>query len=209
MKPRSRDKNRPGAVTTLAAMPWGTRTALAALVAALVAGCGSGDDKSIPPDASDQLIAQLHQVEDQVQAGNCELAQGQATQFKTSVENLPGSVDSDTQKDLTKLADNLVALADNPEQCASEGATGESGVAPSESSSTETSTTETPTSTSTTTTTEPEEEQQPSTPSGQGPGESQGNPSPSSQGTGGALGGNGASSGGIGVKPKKGGSANR
>lgn len=199
------------AVTRLAAMPWGTRTALAALVAVLIAGCGSSDDKSIPPDVSGQLIAQLHQVQDQVEAGNCELAQGPASQFQTSVDDLPASVDSDTKKDLAKLADNLVELADNPAQCTS-GATGESGV-PSTSTSTESSTTEstepttTSTETSTSTTTEPEQEQ-PSTPpsQGQGGGESQGGQGTAS-GTG--LGTNAGGSGTIGPKPRHRGSQKR
>ena len=197
------------AVTRLAAMPWGTRTALATLVAVLIAGCGSSDDKSIPPDVSGQLIAQLHQVQDQVEAGNCELAQGPASQFQTSVDSLPSSVDSDTKKDLAKLADNLVELADNPAQCAS-GATGESGVT---STSTESSTTEstepttTSTATSTSTTTEPEQEQ-PSTPpsQGEGGGESQGGQGTA---TGGGLGTEAGGTGGVGVKPRHGGSQKR
>jgi hypothetical protein len=187
-------------------MPWGPRTALAALVAAAITGCGSSDDKSIPPDASDQLIAQLNQVEDQVNAGQCELAQGGATVFKTKVSDLPSSVDSDTQKDLTQLADNLVELADS--QC-NTGASGETGAVPppTESSTTESTETSTTTSTtSTTSTTEPEEEQ-PSTPPSQGP---QGGESQGAQGqgnaTGSGLGTNAGGSGGVGIeKPRQGG----
>jgi hypothetical protein len=205
MTPRSNDKSRPGAITRLAAMPWGTRTALAALVAAAIAGCGSSDDKSIPPDASDQLIAQLNQVEEQVDAGQCELAQGGATVFQTKVGDLPSSVDSDTKKDLSTLADKLVELANN--QCGvATGATGETGAttSPTESSTTESSTeatTSTSTTTSTTSTTEPEEEQ----PAGE---PSQGGGSEGSQGqdTGGgnALGTGAGGSGSGGVKPKGG-----
>ncbi|MFL5870098.1 MAG: FIMAH domain-containing protein [Solirubrobacterales bacterium] len=178
-------------------MPWGPRTALAALVAAVIAGCGSSDDKSIPSDDSGQLIAQLHQVQDQVEAGNCELAQAGAAQFKDSVSNLPASVDSDTKQDLTKLADNLVNLAENPAQCGG-GTTGESGAVTSstESSTTDSSTepTEsTSTTTSTTSTTEPDEEQPPSESSGEG----QGNQGEGNTGPPGNIGGGGSGSGGV------------
>jgi hypothetical protein len=174
-------------------MPWGKRTALAALTAAVLAGCGSSDDKSIPPDTSGQLITQLHQVQDQVTSGNCELAQVGATQFKANVDDLPSSVDSQTSDDLTKLADNLVELTNS--QCN----TGASGVAgatttstSTESSSSTESSTEAPTTTSTTTTSTTEQEQ-PTTPSGGGSEGNQANP-----------GGNviqGGSSGSGGIKP--------
>jgi hypothetical protein len=175
------------------------------LVTAAITGCGSSEDKSIPPDASDQLIAQLNQVEDQVNAGQCELAQGGATVFKTKVSDLPSSVESKTQKDLAQLADNLVELADN--QC-STGASGETGAVPpsTESSTTESTETSTTTSTtSTTSTTEPEQEQPSTTPS-QGPqGEPQGNQGQGNA-TGSGIGTNAGGSGGVGIeKPRQGG----
>jgi len=178
-------------------MPWGKRTALAALAAALLAGCGSSDDKSIPPDASGQLIAQLHSVQDQVSSGNCELAQGGATQFKANVDDLPSSVDSQTKDDLTKLADNLVELTNSQCNTGASGLSGATETTSTESSSSTETSTEEPTTTTSTTTTSTTEQEQP-TPSGGGP---QGNQDQGNGSTGGALGGNGASSGGIGVKP--------
>jgi hypothetical protein len=187
-------------------MPWGKRTALAALAAAVLAGCGSSDDKSIPPDASGQLIAQLHQVQDQVNAGNCEVAKSQATVFKNSVGSLPSSVDSSTKQDLTKLADNLVELASNPAQCASTGATGVSGATSTEGSSTsstesnESTEPETTSSTTTSTTSTAPEESQPSPPTAggeQGNGQAQGNEG----NPGGHVIQGGGSSGSGGIKP--------
>jgi hypothetical protein len=153
-------------VTRLAAMPFGPRKILAALAAAALAlvagGCGS-DDKSIPPSSSDQLLAQLQGVRDQVESGDCELAKTGAIRFKSSVDSLPSDVQSDTKQDLNKLADNLIELTNDPGQCAQEGASGEAGVATTESSTTEESTTsETTTSTTTgeeETTTKPDEVQ--------------------------------------------------
>jgi hypothetical protein len=187
---------RQGTVIRLAAMT-GRRTPLAALAAATVAvavsGCGSGDDDSIPKSASDQLIAQLNEMEGYVNDGDCELAQGQATQFEDSVQGLPSEVDSEVKGDLTKLADNLVELADSDE-CAApeEGATGPSGATTTEPEgepTTESSTT------TTTTTEEPAEEQPPGNQDQQSPPgqseNSQGTPSAENNGAGISGGGSG------------------
>jgi hypothetical protein len=192
-------------VTRLAAMPFGPRTILAALAAGALAlgawGCGSSDDKSIPPSSSDQLLAQLDDVQGQVESGNCEVAKSGAIQFKNSVDGLPSDVDSATKKDLNQLADNLIELTNDPAQCA-QGASGETGPTSTDTSTTEeTTTAESTTTTSTTeeTTTKPEEEAQPAQPEEQPSGEgAQGN-------QGGGITGSGGSSGGIGVKPKGGG----
>jgi hypothetical protein len=198
------------AITRLAAMPWGVRKTSAAIgavaLAIAVAGCGSDEDKTIPPGASDQLIAQLQEVESQVSAGRCELAQGEAQNFRSSVDQLPAEVGVETKEELRELANNLVSLASDPDQCATEeGATGGQGVVPEE---TDTTTTE-PTTTDTTTTeeeepTKPEPEPEPAQPEPsqpeQQPSESQGQGSGE---VGGALGGEGGTEGSTGgVKPK-------
>jgi hypothetical protein len=196
---------RQNVITRLAAMPLGPRKIAAGLavaaLAAASAGCGSGDDKSIPSSESEQLIAQLNEVEAQVSAGRCELAQGGAQQFHESVDQLPSEVDSETKSDLTKLADNLVELANDPGQCGTEeGATSADG-AFTESTTTETSVPETTETTTDETTTKPEEPQpaEPQ-PSDQG---SQGDGSEGSGEVGGDLGGSGSTSGSTGgVKPK-------
>ena len=192
-------------VTRLAAMPFGARRILAVLAAvgALgAAGCGSGDDKSIPPTSSDQLLAQLQAVRDEVRSGDCELAKSRAIQFKGSVDGLPADVQSDTKHDLNQLADNLIELANDPTQCVQEGVTGETGATSTDTSTTEEPTTTTTTSSSTTedTTTKPEEEQ-PAQPEQQPSGEG-------SQGDqGGSVSGNinGGGTGAIGIKPPGGG----
>jgi hypothetical protein len=141
-------------ITRLAAMPWGVRKTSAAVGAiallAAFAGCGSDDEKTIPPSASEQLIAQLQAVESQVSAGRCELAQSQAQRFRSSVDQLPAVVGTETKGELRQLADNLVSLASNPDQCAPEtGATGEEGVVPEETDTTTTTTEQTTTDTTT------------------------------------------------------------
>jgi hypothetical protein len=193
-------------VTTLAAMPSGPRTILAAVAAALalvVGGCGSSDDKSIPPSTSDQLLAQLDGVRAQMEGGNCELAKSQAIRFKSSVDSLPSDVQSDTKQDLNKLADNLIELTNDQSQCVATGGTGVSGSTSTDTSTTEEPTTTAETNTSTTTseeTTKPEEPQ---------PAEPQQTQQDGSQGEGdvsGNLGGNGGTSGSTGgVKPGGGG----
>jgi hypothetical protein len=189
-------------VTRLAAMPFGPRIILAVAAAGALAlgawGCGSSDDKSIPSSSSDQLLAQLDDVQGQVESGDCEVAKSGAIQFKNSVAGLPSDVDSETKKDLNQLADNLIELTNDPSQCAQEGASGEGGVEPTDTSETE-PTTEPTTSTTTTEeeTTKPEEAQ-PAEPEQTESG-SQGNQGGDVSGN---LGGNGGTSGSTGgVKP--------
>jgi hypothetical protein len=149
-------------ITRLAAMPWGVRKTSAAIgavvLAVAVAGCGSDENGTIPPDASEDLIAQLDEVEQLVEQDNCAVAQSQAQQFRSSIDQLPAEVGTETKDELRQLADNLVSLAGNPDQCATpeEGATGETGVA--EETPTTTTTTE---QTTTDTTTEEEEPTKP------------------------------------------------
>jgi hypothetical protein len=188
-------------------MPTGRRTPLAALAAATVAvglgGCGSGDDDSIPKSASDQLIAQLNEMEATVSEGNCALAQGQASRFEDSVRGLPSDVDPEVKGDLTKLADNLVELADSAQCVTTEtGATGDTGVATTETEPSEATTTEAST-TTTTTTEEPTEEQPSGNPgSPTAPGQQDGGPPSSANDNGAGIGG--GSSGGIEVNKPKG-----
>jgi hypothetical protein len=194
------------AVTRLAAMPQVVRKTSAAVgavaVAVAVAACGSDDEKTIPPDASEQLIAQLQEVESQVSAGRCELAQSEAQGFRSSVDQLPAEVGTETKEELRELANNLISLASNPDQCEAPeaGATGEDGVVPEETETTTTTTDETTTdTTSEDEPTKPEPAQpEPSAPEP----ENGGSEGP---GGGGDVGGSiegGGSSGGIGVKPK-------
>jgi hypothetical protein len=187
-------------VTRLAAMPFGPRTILAALAAGALAlgawGCGSSDDKSIPPTSSDQLLAALDDVQGQVESGNCEVAKSGAIQFKNSVDGLPSDVDSATKKDLNQLADNLIELTNDPAQCA-QGASGETGPTSTDTSTTEESTTaESTTTTSTTEETTKPEEPQPAE-SQQTEGGSQGDQGGNVSGNLGGAGGTSGSTGGV------------
>ncbi len=60
-------------------MPGRTKiTLLACLCAAVVAGCGSDGDGTIPPENAQTMIALLDGVENNAQDGSCDLAQAQA-----------------------------------------------------------------------------------------------------------------------------------
>jgi uncharacterized membrane protein YgcG len=192
----------------LAAMPW-RRTNAAALgavvaLALAVAGCGSGDEKSIPPSSSEQLLAALEVVREQVRAGRCELAESEAVTFQSTVEEVSGQVDGETRDELNQLADNLVELAGAPGQCTTEeGATGEAGVVETEPTTTETTE---PTTTETTTEEEPDKPEpaqpEPSEAEQQGGSESQGGGPEGGGDVGGIVDGGGSSGG---VKPRHGG----
>jgi hypothetical protein len=179
MSPRGRRNPIP----RLAAMR--RKTSLLACIAALaIAGCGSSDGGTIPPDDANNLLNQLEAVQSDVRAGDCENAQQHAQEFVAGVNALPSDVDHDVASELTKAADNLRGLTEDPRQCAS-GASGEEGAQTTETTdTTETDTTAAPTTTPTTTTTteeatttdEPSDsEQQPDEPVAPAPPAGQGN----------------------------------
>jgi cobalamin biosynthesis protein CobT len=147
---------RPGThrpVSRLAAMPGRTQiTLLACLCAAVLAGCGSDEEGTIPQDNSAQLIDRLDAVEERVAAGDCESAQQQADAFVAEVNELPAEVDDEVKGGLQDGADRLVELSND--QC--EDTTGETGFDNLEPTTT-TPTTTTPTTTETTTTETDEE----------------------------------------------------
>lgn len=138
-------------ITRLAAMLGRTRIVLlAGLLMLGIAGCG-GDDGTIPKDNSEELLGLLSTLENQIETGDCTLAEGTAEQVDAAVKKLPSGVDPKVQEALNQGAANLTNLT--PEQCG-EGATGASGVQTTDESSTSTSTTTTTTSTETTTPTD-------------------------------------------------------
>ena len=199
-------RGRAGPITRLAAMPGRIRKSLLVCVFALsLAGCGGGDDGSIPSDEAGQLLALLAAVQNAAQDGDCELAQGNAQEFVDRVNNLPNGVDQEVSNELTKAAANLDDLASEPSECTPTGTSDTGGVQTTTEeettteptstieSTTESSTTESSTTTEEETTTEapdeqPQEGQNNTTPpTGQGQG--QGPPS--------TPGGNGPASGGV------------
>jgi hypothetical protein len=128
-------------------MPGHTKIALLAGVFAIaIGGCGSGDNGTIPPQNSEELLQMLAQVESLVETGDCTVAVGPVTELTDAINELPDDVDSKVQSELTKGASNLLAQIKDPENCP-EGATGGTGVETTEATTTETSTTETSTTT--------------------------------------------------------------
>jgi hypothetical protein len=113
-------------------MPGVRRISLLALVVAgLAAGCGS-DDEALPEPTAERMLSQVEGIQEDVEAGNCELVTAQAEQFATEVQNLPGDVEDDVRSGLEQAASRLVDLAREPGQCEEPetGATGATGVEP-------------------------------------------------------------------------------
>jgi hypothetical protein len=136
-------------------MPGKARTfVLAGAIAAVLAGCGSDDDGTIPEDRADGLLDRLQAVEEQL-ASNCELAQDQAETFLDDVDLLPAEVGEEVKGALREAGVRLVALTADPEQCTAQGATDPAGVEPPETEPT----TEPTTTEETTTEEEPEDEE--------------------------------------------------
>ena len=140
----------PRPLSRLAAMARRRRISLLWCVLALaLAGCGSGDDGTIPPEEADNLLTLLADVEDDVAAGDCDLAQSTRRRSSTRSTTLPGDVDPEVADELAGAADNLDRLAQSPDQCTETGASG----AAEEQPTTEPTETVAPTTTEETTTT--------------------------------------------------------
>ena len=176
---------------------------LACALPATLAGCGGGDDGTIPSGQSDELLRQLDAIQNDIQTGNCDLVDDHAQAFAAAVSALPDDVDPKVRQGLTEASTQVVELSQQPDQCeTTTGATGPEGV--EETTTTEETTTEDePTSTTEeTTTTEPDEEAPPD----DGSEDDETNPpsdepdiSPAGGGPpgGGGAGGRGNSSGGL------------
>jgi hypothetical protein len=97
--------------------------ALAATAAALSA-CGNDDEGTIPPENAESLRTGLERVEAFREAGNCALLPGAAEEVQAQVNALPASVDREVKGALQQGAAQLVALADDSDQCTPSGTTG-------------------------------------------------------------------------------------
>lgn len=132
----------------------GRKSLLVVVTAALLAGCGSGDEGTIPSGDADDLINLLNAVEAAVAEQDCGTAQDNADQFVTVVNNLPSEVDDEVKDGLRQAGERMTALSRDPGQCETEGgATG-----PQETTTAETTTEQEPTTSSTTEETTTEEE---------------------------------------------------
>jgi hypothetical protein len=151
-----------------------TRIALLAGVLTIgIAGCG-GDDGTIPQSQSEQLLNILASLQNQVDDGNCAVAQSTVQQLNSAIQDLPSSVDTKVKDALERGTANLSDLTQDPQKCTSaSGATGASGAETTDSTySTPTTTPDTTTEAETTTdeTSTPEEDTGDQPPSGPQPG---------------------------------------
>lgn len=131
---------RPRQIHTLARV-LGKRARLGAMSAtacALVfAACGDSDEPepSIPQPAGDAIVAALDRVEERVEAGQCDAAQGTAQNIRDAIAALPAGVPEDLKQALIQGSDNLIEQTQDqceptepPEPEVPTGATGETGV---------------------------------------------------------------------------------
>ena len=104
-------------------MPIKMRSAVLALipVAAILvlAGCGGGDDPdpSISREDAQTLLAQIQEIEDNVEVGSCVVASDRTDQLISDIGELPDSVDEDVSQALDNGANNLRLLLADPDQC--------------------------------------------------------------------------------------------
>ncbi len=147
-----------GLTSRLAAMPVRARISLLACIGATaLAGCGSDDQATIPPDKAAALIAVLDGIDSNAAEGSCDIAQQQADEFRDQVDLLPAEVDDEVKQGLFEIAGQLEQLTREPSQCTDVGGTsGPTGLLePAEQTTTSTPTTSATTTTTTTTDTAP------------------------------------------------------
>jgi hypothetical protein len=173
---------------------FGALAAAPLAVAIALSACGSSgsDDVTIPKANSEQLLADLTQVQDASAAQDCQAAKAAAKSFVADVNALPIEVGTDAKAAMRDAGERLTTLTQDctPPAGTSDQLSSTTPVAPTTSTAT-TATTTTSTSTSTSTSTE----SQP--PPDQNPGEGNGPP-----GGGGGEGGSGGSGGTGGGKTR-------
>jgi hypothetical protein len=134
--------------------------ALGVVCATGLVACGSDDEGTIPPDVASAMISALDGARSAEANGDCAAVEAAATKVSNAAAGLGTDVDPQVRDAIVDGAENLHALAQDPEKCAS-GTTGEEGQeTTTDTSTTDTSTTETST-TETSTTTETKEPKPP------------------------------------------------
>jgi hypothetical protein len=104
-------------------MPIKIRSVLLALIPVagimVLAGCGGdgGPDPSISPEDTQTLLAQIQEIEDNVEVGSCIVASDRTDQLISDIGELPDSVDEDVRQALDNGANNLRLLLADPDQC--------------------------------------------------------------------------------------------
>ena len=104
-------------------MPIKIRSAVLALIPVagvlVLAVCGgdSGPDPSISREDAQTLLAQVQEIEDNVEVGSCIVASDRTDQLISDIGELPDSVDEDVRQALDNGANNLRLLLADPDQC--------------------------------------------------------------------------------------------
>lgn len=104
-------------------MPIKIRSAVLALIPVagimVLAGCGGdgGPDPSISQEDAQTLLAQVQEIEDNVEVGSCIVASDRTDQLISDIGELPDSVDEDVRQALDNGANNLRLLLADPDQC--------------------------------------------------------------------------------------------
>ena len=145
-------------------MPIKIRSVVLALIPVagimVLAGCGGdgGPDPSISREDAQTLLAQIQEIEDNVEVGSCIVASDRTDQLISDIGELPDSVDEDVRQALDNGANNLRLLLADPDQCEREETTVET------TTEEEPTTTEEEETTTRETTTRPEQTQTKTTP---------------------------------------------
>lgn len=104
-------------------MPIKIRSAVLALIPVagimVLAGCGGdgGPDPSISQEDAQTLLAEVQEIEDNVEVGSCIVASDRTDQLISDIGELPDSVDEDVRQALDNGANNLRLLLADPDQC--------------------------------------------------------------------------------------------
>jgi hypothetical protein len=104
-------------------MPIKIRSVLLALIPVagimVLAGCGGdgGPDPSISQEDAQTLLAEVQEIEDNVEVGSCIVASDRTDQLISDIGELPDSVDEDVRQALDNGANNLRLLLADPDQC--------------------------------------------------------------------------------------------
>ena len=89
-----------------------TAAACAALAAVPLAGCGGGDERTIPHDQGSTLIRVLRNARDQAgDPARCDALLRSVSSAQAEVQQLPSSVSGDTRRTLVQGVDNLAQTA--------------------------------------------------------------------------------------------------
>lgn len=104
-------------------MPIKIRSVVLALIPVagimVLAGCGGdgGPDPSISQEDAQTLLAEVQEIEDNVEVGSCIVASDRTDQLISDIGELPDSVDEDVRQALDNGANNLRLLLADPDQC--------------------------------------------------------------------------------------------